>query len=91
MEMEPSRQRSTPSRSIYMVGEDGTGGAWRMVSQSTRSPICLVVFMISALMSFILSDQVVSLQISIDTKKRGKTRFKVVMLLLWGRSRQGAE
>ena len=38
-----------------MVGEYGTGGAWRKTSQSTRSPICSVVLIISVLMSLILS------------------------------------
>jgi hypothetical protein len=54
MESEPSRQRFTPSRSMYMVGSYGSGGAWRKMSQSTRSPICFVVLIISVLMSLIL-------------------------------------
>ena len=55
MEREPSQQRSTPSRSMYMVGSNGSGGVWRKMSQSTRSPICFVVLMISVLISLILS------------------------------------
>jgi hypothetical protein len=54
MESEPSRQRFTPSRSIYMVGWYSSGGEWRKMSQPTRSPICFVVLIISVLMSLIL-------------------------------------
>jgi len=32
MESEPSRQRFTPSRSIYIVGSYGSSGAWRKIS-----------------------------------------------------------
>lgn len=54
MESEPSRQRFTPSRSMYMVGWYGSGGEWRKMSQSTKSPICFVVLIISLLVSLIL-------------------------------------
>ena len=51
MESEPSRQRFTPSRSMYMVGLDGSEDAWCRISQSTSSPICIGVLTISVLIS----------------------------------------
>ena len=39
---------------MYIVGSYGSGGEWRKISQSTRSPICFVVLTISVLISFIL-------------------------------------
>ena len=69
IEMEPSRQRFTPSRSMYMVGEYGTGGAWRKTSQSTRSPICFVVLIISVLMSLILNLEGMALQNTVGVRR----------------------
>ena len=53
IESEPSRERFTPSRSIYIVGSYGSGGVWHKMSQSTRSPTCFLVLIISVLMSLI--------------------------------------
>lgn len=67
MDSEPSRQRFTPSRSMYMVGSYKSGDAWWEISQSTRSPICFSVSMISVLMSLILMAKIIQLLSSAST------------------------
>ena len=53
--MEPARQRSTPSRSMYMVGSD-CRSEWRRMSQSTRLEICCGALMILGSIERILDD-----------------------------------
>lgn len=83
MEMEPSRQRSRPSRSMYIVGEYGAGRAWWKTSQSTRLPICSVVLMtFNSRAFFILGLGVMVQEMTIHLARGflwfGKRRFRQI-------------